>query len=55
MMAKKKRVFDVGAIVREIARERIGQPKPTAILIDKRQGKRRIETDREMKEALRSR
>jgi hypothetical protein len=53
-MARKKRVFDVGAVVREIARERIGQPKPTAVLVDKRRSKRRRETDREVREALRS-
>ena len=35
-MAKKKG-FNVVAVVRGIARERIGQPKPTAVQKDKRE------------------
>jgi hypothetical protein len=50
----KKKTFDVGATVREIARERIGQPKPTAVLVDKRSIKRLRVTKREIKEALRN-
>jgi hypothetical protein len=36
MAKKKKRVFDRFQVVREMARERIGQPKPSAVLKDKR-------------------
>jgi hypothetical protein len=35
-MAKKKRIFDRFQVVREMTRERIGQPKPSAVLQDKR-------------------
>jgi hypothetical protein len=49
---RKKRVFDPFAVVREIARERIGQPKPTAVLVDKRRQKRAREVDRECRDAL---
>jgi len=35
-MAKKKKVLDRFQLVREMARERIGQPKPSAVLKDKR-------------------
>jgi hypothetical protein len=52
MSKKKKRVFDAGAMIREIARECIGQPRPTAILVDKRQRKRQRVTEREVREAL---
>jgi hypothetical protein len=52
MANNKNRTFNAGAIVREIARERIGQPKPTAVLVDKRQAKRRRETIRELREAV---
>lgn len=51
-MAKKKRVFNAGAVVREMARERIGQPKPTAVLIDKRRTKREKELRREIRELV---
>jgi len=51
-MAKRRRVFDSAALVREMARERIGQPKPTAVLIDKRRTKRERELRREIKEMV---
>ncbi len=49
---RKKRKFDAGATVREMARERIGQPKPTAVLIDKREVKRDKALRREMREIV---
>lgn len=55
MAKNKKRVFNPYAVVREIARERIGQPKPTAVLVDKRRGKQKRVMDREVSELLRSR
>ena len=36
MAKKKKRVFDRFQVVREMARERIGQPKQSSALKDKR-------------------
>lgn len=47
-MAKKKN-FDAGAAVRALARERIGQPKPTAVLSDKRRTALRREAVREIR------
>lgn len=49
-MAKKKKTFDAGAAVRALARERIGQPKPTAILKDKRGRARVRDAEREIRQ-----
>ena len=46
----KKKSFNVVAVVREIARERIGSPKPTAVIRDKRYTKRDRDFRREMRE-----
>lgn len=50
-MAKKK-IFDVAAAVRAVARERIGQPKPTAILLDKRRKQRDRAAEREIRQYM---
>jgi len=42
---KKRKKFDVGAAVRGIARERIGQPKSSQVVPDKR--KKRLEEIKE--------
>jgi hypothetical protein len=49
MAQKKHRTFNAGAVVREIARERIGQPRPTAVLIDKRYRKATRQIERELR------
>lgn len=49
MARRKQKTFNAGAVVREIARERIGQPKPTAVLVDKRHKKTARETERELR------
>jgi hypothetical protein len=36
---KKKKTFSAGRIVREMARERVGSPKPGRLIPDKRQSK----------------
>lgn len=51
-MAKRKRLFDSLALIREMARERIGQPKPTAVLVDKRRSKRERELRRKIREMV---
>jgi hypothetical protein len=48
---RKQRKFSAATIVREIARDRIGSPKPTSILVDKR----RVKRDREITRELRAR
>lgn len=49
----RKRKFDIGAVVREIARERIGQPKPTAVIGDKRERTRLRQERRDRQAELR--
>jgi hypothetical protein len=49
----KKRKFDVGAVVREMARERVGQPKPTTVIGDKRDRTRLRQVRRDIRAALR--
>lgn len=49
MVRTKIKKFDSFALVREVARERIGQPRATAVLIDKRRRMRERVLDREMK------
>ena len=51
-MAKRKGVFNSLALIREMARERIGQPRPTAVLVDKRRIKREREQRREIREMV---
>jgi hypothetical protein len=36
----KQRKFSAVTAVKELARERVGQPKPTSVLVDKRRSKR---------------
>ena len=49
-MAKKTKKFDRFQNVRELARERIGQPRPSSVLMDKRSRIRERVSKREMKQ-----
>ena len=53
MAKSKKRRFNVGAVVRGIARNRIGQPKPTAVIGDKRERARRRQEYRDIQAEMR--
>jgi len=50
-MAQKKKVFNVGSAVRALARERVGQPKPCQVQVDKRSKKLITSLDREIRAA----
>lgn len=51
-MFKRKRKFDSATVVGEIARESVGQPKPTAVLVDKRRIKEEKQVRRELRELV---
>ncbi len=53
MARTKRRKFNAGAVVREIARERVGQPKPTAVIADKRNREKLREMQRNILAAVR--
>jgi hypothetical protein len=53
MAKKKQKRFNAGALVREIARERIGQPKPTDIIRDKRSRERLRQVRYDIQAAMR--